>query len=165
MKSEIALRRINLSLRELAVKNKWKRKDTSDHRGRTLTVKEIKRIKKKGYCAERELTKKLRSLGFSSVRVPVSAPSAEPLPDVFAMKGSCLLAFEVKAQSGERTYYPKDQIKKLFDFLRMFEPYETKIAVICAKFPYQWVFKQVEKVDDYVIHKDEKSTIQLDEIK
>ncbi len=154
-----------MSLRELASKSKTKGKASKGRRGRTLTIKEIRRIKKRGSRAELELVKKLRKLGFHSVRVPVSAPSSEPLPDVFAVKGSSLLAFEVKSQSNERVYYSRDQVKKLFGFLGMFEAYKVKRAIICAKFPYRWVFKQVETVDDYVIRRDEKSTIKLDEIR
>lgn len=149
-----------MSLRELAAKNKRK-----GRHGRLLTIKEIKRIKKRGYQAERDLVKKLREIGFKSTRIPVSAPSSEPLPDVFATKGKCIIAFEVKAPSAERAYFPKDQIKKLFDFLSMFEAYTTKIAVICAKFPYRWVFKQVDEIDDYSIQKDEKSNIRLEAVK
>jgi len=109
--------------------------------------------------------RKLRGLGFGAVRVPVSAPSAEPLPDVFAIKGNCILAFEVKAPNAERAYFRKDQVKKLFDFLGMFEAYEVKFAIIGAKFPYRWVFTRVETSDDYVIHNEEKSNIRLDQIK
>ncbi|MEM2110273.1 MAG: Holliday junction resolvase Hjc [Candidatus Bathyarchaeia archaeon] len=154
-----------MSLRELAFKARHKDKISRGHHGRILTVKEIKRIRKRGYRAERELVNKLRRLGFNSVRVPVSAPSSEPLPDVFATKGACLIAFEVKAPNAERAYFHSDQIKKLFDFLNMFEAYNMKYAVIGAKFPYRWVFKQVETIEDYVVQKDEKSNIRLDTIK
>lgn len=149
-----------MSLRDLAAKSKRK-----GRHGRLLTIKEIKRIKKRGYQAERDLVKKLREIGFKSTRIPVSAPSSEPLPDVFATKGKCIIAFEVKAPNAERAYFPEDQIKKLFEFLSMFEAYTTRIAVICAKFPHRWVFKQVDKIDDYSIQKDEKSNIRLDAVK
>jgi Holliday junction resolvase len=150
-----------LSLRELALKSRLKGKRA---RGRLLTVKEIKRIRKRGYRAERQLVRKLRNLGFNSVRIPISAPSSEPLPDVFAVKGNCLLAFEVKAQNSERAYFKKEQIKKIFDFLDMFEAYEVKLAILCAKFPYRWIFKHVKEVDDYVVRRDERSNIRLDKI-
>jgi len=154
-----------LSLRELAVQGKRREKVGLGRHGRILTVREIKRIRKRGYRAERELVRKLRGLGFGAVRVPVSAPSAEPLPDVFATKGNCILAFEVKAPNAERAYFRKDQVKKLFDFLGMFEAYEVKFAIMGAKFPYRWVFTHVETLDDYVIHNEDKSNIRLDEIK
>lgn len=151
-----------MSLRDLAAKGKQKSKG---RHGRILTVKEIRRIRKRGYQAERDLVKKLREAGFKSVRIPVSAPSKEPLPDVFATKGNCIIAFEVKAPNAEKAYFPKNQIRKLFDFLEMFEAYSIKLAVIGAKFPYRWVFKKIDKVDDYSIRRDEKSNINFETIK
>lgn len=150
-----------MSLRDLAAKSKLKSKR---RRGRILTIKEIRRMRKRGYQAERDLVKKLREAGFKSVRIPVSAPSKEPLPDVFATKGSCIIAFEVKAPNAEKAYFPRDQIKKLFDFLGMFEAYSIKFAVIGAKFPYRWVFKKVDKVDDYLVHRNERSNINFEKI-
>jgi len=150
-----------MSLRDLAAKSK--RRGKGRH-GRILTIKEIKRIRKRGYQAERDLVKRLRDMGFKSVRVPVSAPSNEPLPDVFATRGNCVLAFEVKAPNAERAYFPKDQVKKLFDFLDIFEAYPTRLAILAAKFPYKWVFKRIENVDDYSIHKDEESNIRFEVI-
>jgi len=146
-----------MSLRELASQAKQKGKG---RRGRLLTFKEIRRIKKRGYEAERELVHKLRVNGFNAVRVPVSAPSGEPLPDVFATKGNCLLAFEVKAPKAERAYFPKDQVEKLFLFLKLFEPYSQKLAVLGAKFPRRWVFKLAEKPDDFVVRREERSSFQ-----
>jgi len=149
-----------MSLRELA--SQAKRKTGKGRHGRLLTFKEIRRIKKRGYEAERELVHKLRVNGFKAVRVPVSAPSSEPLPDVFATKGNCLVAFEVKAPKAERAYFRKDQVEKLFFFINFFEPYAQKLAVLGAKFPRKWVFKLVDKPDDYVVHKEEKSSFQLE---
>jgi len=147
-----------LSLRELASKAKNKGKGVGRH-GRLLDVKEIRRIRRRGYRAERELVRKLRGCGFNAVRVPVSAPSSEPLPDVFATKSDTLLAFEIKSPNSDRAYFQKDQIKKLFEFLDMFEAYTGRNAVLGAKFPYRWVFKKVEKIDDYVVSKREESSI------
>ena len=65
---------------------------------RTLDRKQVRRMKKRGYDAERELVHKLRDNGFKALRVPVSAPSNEPLPDVFAIRANTILAFEVKSQ-------------------------------------------------------------------
>jgi Holliday junction resolvase len=124
-----------------------------------LTGKESKRIRRKGYCAERQLVKELRRCGFESVRVPVSAPSNEPLPDVFAMKDETLLAFEVKAPNSEKAYFRREQVEKLFEFLDMFKVYKRKLAIIAGKFPYKWVFKRIEKPDDYVLQKEERSNI------
>jgi len=151
-----------LSLRDLALKNrsenekkKWRR------RGRRLTSKESRNMKRKGYDAERSLVRKLRSLGFKAVRVPSSAPSSEPLPDIFATLDDGLLAVEVKASTGDRVYFNSNQVKKLFEFLEIFRIYKKKVALLAGKFPYKWVFKRVEEIDDYVIHKNEKGNTQL----
>ena len=143
-----------LSLRELAAKGKNTKKKT----------RQMKGIRRRGYRAERQLVKKLRALDFSSVRIPVSAPSSEPLPDVFATKGDSLLAFEVKAPNAEKAYFRRSQIEKLFSFLDMFEAYDSKLAILAAKFPYKWVFRHVQAPDDYTMRRDEKSNIQLNRI-
>ena len=147
-----------MSLRELAVKIKSKKKGT---RVRTLTSNESKRIRSHGHRAERNLVKKLRANGFKAVRIPVSAPSSEPLPDVFATKGDCVFAFEVKATSADRVYFRQEQVEKLFSFLGMFEVYEKKAAVLASKFPYKWVLKHVDEAGDYVVRNDEKSTMTI----
>lgn len=149
-----------MSLRDLAAK-KGRR---GGRRGRVLTLREIRRMKKRGYQAERDLVKKLRELGFKSVRIPVSAPSNEPLPDVFAVRGDCIVAFEVKAPSRGRAYFPRDQVKKLFDFLDMFYAYPNRVAVLAAKFPHKWIFKRAYEVDDYLISRGEESNIRLEKI-
>ncbi len=106
--------------------------------------------------------KKLRTNDFRAVRVPVSAPSKEPLPDVFATKGDYLVAFEVKAPRAKRAYFRKGQVEKLFEFLNLFGVYPQKLAVLAAKFPYKWVLKSIGKPDNYVIQKREKSNFKLD---
>ena len=130
--------------------------------GRPLTFKEIRRIKKRGYETERELVHKLRINGFKAVRVPVSAPSGEPLPDVFATKGDCLVAFEVKAPKAVRAYFPREHVEKLFFFLNFFEPFSQKKAVLGAKFPRKWVFRMVEKPDDFVVSREKQSSFHLE---
>ncbi|MEM0050243.1 MAG: endonuclease [Candidatus Bathyarchaeia archaeon] len=132
--------------------------------GRILTLKEVRRMKKRGYQAERDLVKKLRDLGFKSVRIPVSASSGEPLPDVFAVKSDCIMAFEVKAPRDRRAYFPRDQVKKLFDFLSMFDSYPNRIAVLVAKFPRKWIFRRIDVIDDYFISADEVSNLRLEAI-
>ncbi|MDH5795153.1 MAG: endonuclease [Candidatus Bathyarchaeota archaeon] len=144
-----------MSLRELAAKSN----------NRQATKRGMKGIRRRGYRAERELVRKLRRLSYSSVRIPVSAPSSEALPDVFATKGSCILAFEVKAPRAERAYFRRKQVEKLFGFLDMFEAYDGKLAILAGKFPYRWVFKRVEAPGDYTVRRDEKSNIKLGKIK
>lgn len=150
-----------MSLRDLALKNKDEGKKGRRRKGRRLTSKESKNIKRRGYDAERSLVRKLRSLGFKAVRVPSSAPSSEPLPDVFATLDDGLLAVEVKASTGDRVYFSSNQVKKLFEFLEIFSTYNKKVALLAGKFPYKWVFKQVKEIDDYVLHRNESGNLQL----
>ncbi|MFB0503326.1 MAG: hypothetical protein ACETWE_05795 [Candidatus Bathyarchaeia archaeon] len=140
-----------MSLRELAAQSKHKRRRST-----------LKRSRRKGFRAERQLAKKLRDLGFKSVRVPVSATSSERLPDVFATKGEKLMAFEVKAYDADRAYFPRKEVEKLFGFLDLFDMYDRKIAVLAGKFPYKWVFRRVEKPDDYVLLREEESNIRFE---
>lgn len=145
-----------MSLRDLALKSREEEKKSRKHRGRRLTSKESRNMKRRGYDAERELVKKLRSLGFKAVRVPSSAPSSEPLPDIFATLNDRILAVEVKASRGEKVHFNSNQVKKLFNFLDIFSVYSEKIALLAGKFPYKWVFKQVKETDDYVVYRNEK---------
>ncbi len=116
---------------------------------RTLDRKQVRRMKKRGYDAEREIVKKLRDAGFDALRVPVSAPSNEPLPDVFAIKDGTILAFEVKSQK-RYAYYKRKQVVKLHEFLEIHRIYPKRLAVLAAKFRYKgWVFEIAEKPDDF----------------
>lgn len=109
----------------------------------------------------------LKNFAFIALRrcvFPLAPPATKPLPDVFATKGNCLVAFEVKAPRKDRAYFRKDQVQKLFGFLNLFSPYQTKLVVLAAKFPYNWVFKVVDKSDDYVIHKKERNTSNMEKL-
>jgi Holliday junction resolvase len=135
-----------MSLRDLA-NTKPKRERFT----RTLDRRQIRRMKKRGYDAERELVKMLRAVGFSALRVPVSAPSNEPLPDVFAIRGNTIMAFEVKCQE-RYAYYKRKQISKLHEFLEIHKIYPNRLAVIAAKFKYKgWFFMVTNKPGDYSI--------------
>lgn len=114
---------------------------------------DIKGRRKKGYNAERELVKLLRAKGWKAVRIPVSAPSGEPLPDVLATKDDTILAFEVKVNQKGRAYFSRKQIEKLHLFLEMFQPFNIRIAIVAAKFPYRgWVMQRVEEDRNYTVH-------------
>ena len=135
-----------MSLRDLADTQPKRQRFT-----RTLDRAQIRRMKKRGYDAERELVKKLREAGFKALRVPVSAPSNEPLPDVFAIKGDTILACEVKSQS-RYTYYKRRQVAKLHEFLDIHRIYPKRFAVLAAKFKYKgWVFDIAERPGDYTL--------------
>ena len=71
-----------MSLRDIASPKKKPRQRYT----RQLTAKQVRAMKKRGYDAERELVHMFRDEGYDAIRVPVSAPSREPLPDVFAIK-------------------------------------------------------------------------------
>jgi Holliday junction resolvase len=111
-------------------------------------------MKKRGYDAERELVHMFRDVGYDAIRVPVSAPSNEPLPDVFAVKDDVILSIEVKSQA-RYAYYKSHQVKKLFDFLNIHKIYPRKYAILAAKFKYKgWWFDIAdleEKNKDYMI--------------
>ena len=135
----------------------------NEKKKRSLSAGKSRKIRRKGHNAERELARKLRKLGFKSVRIPLSGCSSQPLPDLFATKNDKILAFEVKAPNSERAYFRKNQVEKLFEFLNLFDAYPKKMAVLGAKFPYKWVFKRVERIENFVIIKDDKNTIRLAE--
>ena len=136
-----------MSLRDIASPKKQPRQRYT----RQLTAKQVRAMKKRGYDGERELVHMLRDVGYSAIRVPVSAPSREPLPDVFAIKDDAILSIEVKAQE-RYAYYKRDQVQKLFEFLEIHKIYPRRYAVMAAKFKYKgWWFDIATKLDDYMI--------------
>jgi len=108
----------------------------------------IRRWRKRGFYSENALVKLLQKNGFHSVRVPVSNPSLNPLPDVIARKGSDVYAFEVK-NARYYAYFPKLQVDKLFRFLAELIPLENerKHAVLAAHLGKRWIFKEVSWKD------------------
>ena len=143
-----------MSLRDIASPKKKPRQRYT----RQLTAKQVRAMKKRGYDAERELVHMLRDVGYSAIRVPVSAPSREPLPDVFAIKDDAILSIEVKAQE-RYAYYKRDQVQKLFEFLEIHKIYPRRYAVMAAKFKYKgWWFDIATKLDDYMIKIDKGMT-------
>jgi Holliday junction resolvase len=108
----------------------------------------IRRWRKRGFYSENALVKLLQKNGFHSVRVPVSNPSLNPLPDVIARKGSDVYAFEVK-NARYYAYFPKQQVDKLFRFLAELIPLENerKHAVLAAHLGKRWIFKEVSWKD------------------
>lgn len=116
-------------------------------------VKEIDRIRlrrwrKRGFYSENVLVKLLKKYGYNAVRIPVSAPSLSPLPDIMARKGLHSFAFEVK-NSSYYAYFPKKQIDKLFRFLNEQIPgdNEFKHAVVAAHLGKKWLFKEIKWVE------------------
>jgi Holliday junction resolvase len=111
---------------------------------REVDKAEIRRWRKRGFYSENALVKLLAKNGYNAVRVPVSNPSLNPLPDVIARKNMHIYAFEVK-NAGYYAYFPKQQIEKLFRFLNELIPMEKqyKHAVLAAHLGKRWVFKEV----------------------
>jgi Holliday junction resolvase len=108
----------------------------------------LRRWRKRGFYSETVLVKLLQKKGYNAVRVPVSNPSLNPLPDVMARKGKHSYAFEVK-NATYYAYFPKVQIDKLFRFLDQFIPAsnENKHAVVAAHLGKRWLFKEISWTD------------------
>jgi Holliday junction resolvase len=104
----------------------------------------LRRWRKRGFYSETALVKLLHKNGYFAVRVPVSNPSLNPLPDIMARRGQHLYAFEVKNVS-YYAYFPQPQIDKLFRFLDQFVPStnEYKHAVVAAHMGKRWLFKEI----------------------
>ena len=104
----------------------------------------IRRWRKRGFYTENALVKLLQKNGYNAVRVPVSNPSLNPLPDVMARKNFEVYAFEVK-NAKYYAYFPKQQIEKLFRFLNELVPVknEHKHAVLGAHLGKKWIFKEI----------------------
>jgi Holliday junction resolvase len=118
-----------------------------------LLVKEsdraaIRRWRKRGFYSENALVKLLQRHGYHSVRIPVSNPSLNPLPDIIGRKGSSVYAFEVK-NAKYYAYFPKKQIDKLFRFLNELIPLENehKHAVLAAHLGKRWIFRTMSWKD------------------
>jgi Holliday junction resolvase len=100
--------------------------------------------RRRGFYSERALCKKLEAYGFEAVRIPVSNPSLNPLPDVLARKDMHVYAFEVKNAS-YYAYFPRKEIVKLFQFLEKFIPLPKEYlhAVLVAHLKKKWIFKEL----------------------
>ncbi|PMB74079.1 hypothetical protein C0199_01285 [Candidatus Bathyarchaeota archaeon] len=115
---------------------------------REVDKEAIRRWRKRGFYSENVLVKLLQKNGYNAVRIPVSNPSLNPLPDVVARKGLHVYAFEVK-NAGYYAYFPKQQIEKLFRFLDELIPLdkEYKHAVVAAHLGKKWIFKEIKWAD------------------
>lgn len=109
---------------------------------------EIRKWRKRGFYSENVLVKRLQKNGYNAVRIPVSNPSLNPLPDIIARKNANIYAFEVK-NANYYAYFPRQQIDKLFRFLNELVPIseESKHAVLAAHLGKRWIFKEVSWKD------------------
>jgi Holliday junction resolvase len=120
---------------------------------------DLRKWRRRGFRSETVLVKKLQKSGYSAVRVPVSNPSINPLPDVIARRGLHVYAFEVK-NVDYYAYFPKKQVEKLFRFLDQMIPIpnQYKHAVLAAHMGKKWIFKEIswEKWDKGKLPKQER---------
>ena len=93
----------------------------------------LRNWRRRGFRSETVLVKQLQKNGYGAVRVPVSNPSLNPLPDIIARRDTEVYAFEVKNVS-YYAYFPKQQVEKLFRFLDILIPLpnQSKHAVLAA---------------------------------
>jgi len=100
----------------------------------------IRRWRRRGFYSESALVRLLEKNGYRAVRVPLSNPSLNALPDVIARRDSNVCAFEVK-NAKYYAYFPKNQIEKLFRFLDELIPIENKYkhAVLAAHLGKKWI--------------------------
>lgn len=107
-------------------------------------AKQLRLWRRRGYYSERQLVKRLEKLNFRAVRIPVSNPSANPLPDVLARKDLHIYAIEVKNAS-YYAYFPRNQIEKLFRFLESFIPLPKQYmhAICVAHLGKKWIWKEI----------------------
>ena len=115
---------------------------------RDVDKEAIRKWRKRGFYSENVLVKLLKKNGYSAVRIPVSNPSLNPLPDIIARKNTHVYAFEVKNAS-YYAYFPRQQIEKLFRFLNELVPLENqfKHAVVAAHLGKKWIFKEISWTD------------------
>jgi Holliday junction resolvase len=109
-----------------------------------VSLRDLRKWRRRGFYSESVLVKLLQKNGYNAVRIPVSNPSLNPLPDILASRESHVYAFEVKNAS-YYAYFPKQQIEKLFNFLDQFFPIPTqqKHAVLAAHLGKRWVFREI----------------------
>jgi Holliday junction resolvase len=104
----------------------------------------LRNWRRRGFRSETVLVKRLQKSGYNAVRVPVSNPSINPLPDVIARRNLHVYAFEVK-NVDYYAYFPKKQVEKLFRFLDQMIPIpnQYKHAVLAAHMGKKWIFKEI----------------------
>jgi len=102
---------------------------------------------RRGYLAEYELMKMLRSKGFYVVRIPVSGQRV-PCDLLCSKRGIGKFAIEVKVTKGLVVYINKDRVRSLIEFANAFDL--TPIVAIKWKkrFPNTWSFYEIKNEND-----------------
>jgi len=108
-------------------------------------LKALRKWRRRGFYSENVLVKLLHKNGYKAVRVPVSNPSLNPLPDIIARRESHVYAIEVKNAS-YYAYFPRQQVQKLFEFLDQMVPLpeEQKHPVLAAHLGKRWIFREID---------------------
>lgn len=108
----------------------------------------IRKWRRRGFYSESVLVKLLEKNRFKAVRIPVSNPSLNPLPDVIARKNLHIYALEVK-NADYYAYFPKQQMEKLFRFLDELIPLpnQYKHPILAAHLGKKWVFREIRWQD------------------
>ena len=106
--------------------------------------------KQRGKSCEHKLVRLLNAKGYRALRIPTSARTSAPLPDVFAVhkRKNLLVAFEVKGTHHREVEVPVRQLRKLKGFVDGF-PNSIRTACVVAVWFYEaknWVFKQIQDV-------------------
>ena len=115
---------------------------------REFDKRDLRNWRRRGFRSETVLVKLLQEKGYKAVRVPVSNPSLNPLPDIIARRDAQVYAFEVK-NAGYYAYFPKQQVEKLFRFLDLLIPLpnQYKHAVLAAHMGKKWILKELSWSD------------------
>jgi Holliday junction resolvase len=108
-------------------------------------IKRLRQWRRRGFYSENRLVKILKKNNYNAVRVPVSNPSLNPLPDIIARRDKHVYALEVK-NTGYYAYFPKQQVQKLFEFLHQFVPVdeEYKHPILAAHMGKRWIFREID---------------------
>lgn len=108
----------------------------------------------KGKRGERDLFRYLSKFGWKGRRIPAS------IVDGFATKNNRIVFFEVKTTKNNVVKIPKEQVKRLHDWLEYFSYYPIKEAVGAVRFTKarKWVFIKMNEIRDYTVSSDMKST-------
>jgi Holliday junction resolvase len=108
-------------------------------------MERLRKWRRRGFYSENSLVKLLRKNNYNAVRVPVSNPSLNPLPDIIARRDNHVYAIEVK-NTGYYAYFPKQQIIKLFEFLNQFIPTDEqhKHPILAAHMGKKWIFREID---------------------
>lgn len=108
-------------------------------------IQNIRNWRRRGYYSEMRLVKLLQKHGFNALRIPLSNPSLNPLPDVLARREEDTYAFEVKNGNFQVVIH-RHQILKLFEFLEQYitSDRSLKHVILACHLGRIWKFKELK---------------------